>query len=406
MGKRDAAFEYAGQWLDKEHPDGPWYRYWLEGRRVRRRSTGERNLDRARDALIAEAMTQPKTAGEPTDIAMAAVFRHYLDTSFIPRRENPDVPSRTEKEIRRHLRRVGAFMTARSPNKDAYSVAEFDLLQQRAFARQLHGECLKPKSISTLMSCVGAALKYAAKDKVVDTASGERVVRLLKYAPTVMTNETEIAKLVGGEVSRPRQFVPTIGEFADVLDAIEHEHLFRFFMIALTTWARPTAVLEFDVEEQVDFRYGVVDLLKTGKLQTKKRRPIIPLCPTLRDWLTHWDARHPVIWNGGPIREINDAFRSIVRPLGLGEFTPYTIRHFCSSEAIARGANDADRSRMLGHLPKAAAATSAWYEHGTVANYLKSAVDATESLIDDLQGLCGRPLRAPKVLPKQHLRAI
>jgi hypothetical protein len=66
--------------------------------------------------------------------------------------------------------------------------------------------------------------------------------------------------------------------------------------------------------------------------------------------------------------------------------------------AIARGAADPDRSRMLGHLPKAAAATSARYEHGTVANYPKSAVDATESLIHDLQGLCERPLRAPKAV--------
>jgi len=131
-------------------------------------------------------------------------------------------------------------------------------------------------------------------------------------------------------------------------------------------------------EEQIDLRYGLVDLLKTGKLQTKKRRPITPLCPTLRGWLIHWDARHPEIWNGGPIREINDAFRSIVRPMGLAQFIPYTIRHFCSSEAIARGATDPDRSRMLGHLPKAAAATSAWNAHRTVANYLKSAVDTTE----------------------------
>ena len=143
-----------------------------------------------------------------------------------------------------------------------------------------------------------------------------------------------------------------------------------------------------------------------GRRQTKKRRPIIPVTPTLRGWLEHWDTRYPVSWAGGPIREINDAFRSIVRPMGMPDFTPYTLRHFVSSEAIARGASDGDRSRMLAHLPKAAAATSGWYEHGQVAGYLKSAVQATESLFDDLQGLCGRPLRAPAMLSQGHLRAV
>jgi integrase len=249
-------------------------------------------------------------------------------------------------------------------------------------------------------------MSNAAKDKAVETGAGEKVVRLLRYAPTVMTSEAEVAALVGGTVSRQRQFIPTLDETAKVIDAIQHEHMFRYVIIALTTWARPSTILELDVEKQVDFRFGVVDLLPVEKRQTNKRRPIIPLVPTLRGWLEHWNTRYPVLWGGEKIVEINDAFRTIGSPMGLPKFTPYTLRHLANSEALARGGIGEERSRMLGHLPKSQAATTAWYEHGTVANYLKSCVDATESLIDDLEARCRRPLRAPKSLPQATLRLV
>ena len=44
---------------------------------------------------------------------------------------------------------------------------------------------------------------------MVEVEGQERVVRLLRYAPTVLTNEAEIAEIVGGSVSRPRWFIPT-----------------------------------------------------------------------------------------------------------------------------------------------------------------------------------------------------
>lgn len=336
---------------------------------------------------------------------MTAVFRHYLDTSILPRRVNPNKKTRMEMDIRRYFRRVIEHMSTRSQSKEGFSAAEFDLLRQRELAVTLAGEGQSPKSISTTFAMVNAALNYSAKDRIVATDSGERIVRLLRYTPTIMTSETAIAELVGADVSHPRWFIPTVAQCASVIDGIQHDHVFRFFIVALTTWARPTAVLQFSLD-QVDFRFGVVDLLPAGKRQTKKRRPVIPLAPTLRAWLEHWGSPRPIVWGGAPIAEINDAFRRIVRPLGMPEFTPYTLRHFVSSEAIARGASDADRSRMLGHLPKSAAATSSWYEHGIVAGYLKSAIAATESLLDDLQGLCGRPLRAPTTLPQRHLRAV
>lgn len=71
-----------------------------------------------------------------------------------------------------------------------------------------------------------------------------------------------------------------------------------------------------------------------------------------------------------------------------------------SIRAIARSATNPDRSRKLGHLPKAATATSAWYAHGIVANDVKSAVDAMESMIsrDYAEGRC--------LLPNQLLGAI
>jgi len=65
--------------------------------------------------------------------------------------------------------------------------------------------------------------------------------------------------------------------------SVEREHVFMFALTSLSTHGRSEAILEFDIDEQ--YRGGLLHFLRPGEEQTRKRRPIVPACPTLATWL-------------------------------------------------------------------------------------------------------------------------
>jgi hypothetical protein len=89
---------------------------------------------------------------------------------------------------------------------------------------------------------------------------------------------------------------------AMVIDTIfeQDEHAFRYFVIALNTWARPEAIHELNFSSQVDFEYGIINLNPSGRLQTKKRRPVIQLTKNLRCWAQEWRLDDPMQYWGRP----------------------------------------------------------------------------------------------------------
>jgi hypothetical protein len=69
----------------------------------------------------------------------------------------------------------------------------------------------------------------------------------------------------------------------------ERQHIHMFTMIMLSTNARVEAVLELDKSPQV--RDGLIYFNAAGRDQTKKRRSVVPVCPTLAPWLALYDGR-------------------------------------------------------------------------------------------------------------------
>src|SRR5439155_10155079 len=88
-----------------------------------------------------------------------------------------------------------------------------------------------------------------------------------------------------------------------------HENLFRYVVIALNTWARPSAILELSIAAQVDFKAGLVRLNPPGRKQTKKVRPAIPLTDNLRGWLEDWNIDHPIHRNNISLTTIKKVFK-------------------------------------------------------------------------------------------------
>lgn len=93
-------------------------------------------------------------------------------------------------------------------------------------------------------------------------------------------------KDVGGR-NRKKTLEWSPEQVAVILEAaaasIERAHVHRFAMIMLSTHARVEATLELDADDQI--KGGLIDFLRPGEEQTRKRRAIVPVAPTLAPWL-------------------------------------------------------------------------------------------------------------------------
>lgn len=312
----------------------------------------------------------------------------------------------------------------------AYKVSSFTLARQHAFIRWCAERSLSPKTISTYLSTIKAAINFAVRPRLFTDSKGvEREGQMLSAPVFIEVREGEISKITGKPRSKARSFCPSLEQMARFIDCIEgdgfnqdtgrHAALFRYAIIALNTWARPEAITDLNVDEQVDFRNGIVDLNPKGRAQNKKFRPSIRLTDNLKGWLLYWNLQKPIVRgvpgayrryvnHGAPIKHIGNATtKKVAIRAGVPELTPYTIRHFMATRVRAVPGIEVtreERSVWLGHTDPRHRMTS-WYEHQDI-DYLESAARATDAIMSALDKLCTKSLWAPGTTARLGLTVI
>lgn len=122
--------------------------------------------------------------------------------------------------------------------------------------------------------------------------------------------------------------------------------IYKFIAIALGTGSRKTAILEL-TRSQVDLERRMIHLNPTGRRQTKKRRPAVPisddLLPIMKQVVA--DAQGELLLPGGCIKT---AFESAVARAGLKDVTPHTLRHTWATWAAQAGVPLTDIAAVLG----------------------------------------------------------
>lgn len=120
-------------------------------------------------------------------------------------------------------------------------------------------------------------------------------------------------------------------------------------VILLGTAARPSAALEL-TRRQCDLENGLIDLNPPGRLQTDKRRPVIPMCRVLRTWIEAADDGPLAHYLGRPIEYPYQTWRRVRRAARLPEeFTPGCLRHTVASMLRRQGVPPAQIAGFLGH---------------------------------------------------------
>ena len=430
-------FEIGGQWIARVSGRPNLYRFWYDQRagEIRRRSLETTDIDEAKKAVAVLVLNEVAIpAQEPDSTLLVAILDHYytshsdhLSSAHVARRAGALVLQFLEVECR-----MGADV----------KVGEFTKGLQMRFAAWCAGKLgHSPSYISRVLAVIAAACHYSTKSTVRESAEGRLIeTRLLKSMPEICYDIKWLSGITKKPEPQPRDYVPTLEEMASLLDQDSSDVLQRYDIIALNTWARPQAIIDFEVAGQVDFNASLLHLNKPGRKQSNKKRPQIRLTDNLRAWLLHWGENRPlsygskIIENGQTkfIRKsatnikaqfkrrtvrwmlmrdgldgdainglFNEARKGINKPLsdavaaaearGIRRITPYTFRHFMATRV--RGLKEVrvdreQRSLWLGHGRKDA---TSWYESHD-PEFLLEASRATTIIIEQLNGLTQRNL--------------
>lgn len=173
-----------------------------------------------------------------------------------------------------------------------------------------------------------------------------------------------VKHLTRAQVSRPRTHRGSVEQLAAILTyAADTAHprrrpLHAFVVGTLFTLARPSSVFGISTAPERDQWRGDVLLLNPAdRVQTDKRRPILPCPPALKAWLTEVAADPKAKgWlcevAGEPVVSVKTAWNTMLAELGLPmhrEWKPYVLRHTLASLLRDRGATEWDLKGQLGH---------------------------------------------------------
>jgi integrase len=189
--------------------------------------------------------------------------------------------------------------------------------------------------------------------------------------------------------------------------------MFRYTILALNTWARPEAILDLNVETQVDFRLGLIDLNPPGRPQVKNKfRPIIRLTENLRGWLLYWNETKPL--NRAkkgltvPVQSVSaQNFELPCKRAEIPRITPYTLRHYMPTRVrrLPDPPPREERSTWMGHVDPKHRTTEEWYESFD-PYYLAKTAKAVDQVMLALDVFTGKRLFSPNSLPGTGLAVV
>lgn len=150
-----------------------------------------------------------------------------------------------------------------------------------------------------------------------------------------------------------------------------------FILIALHTGARKEAILSL-TWDRVDLDAQRINFAITGRAETKKRRPRLPIPRRLLIALkqAHRRRNGPFVLNidGEPIQRLNRGFMAAARRAGLEGVTPHTLRHTRGTWLAQAGLPMWEIAGWLGQDPETTARIYA-HHHPDFMEAARKAVD-------------------------------
>lgn len=356
-------FEYDGFWLSKRSDTDKLYITWYDPRtgRTKRKSTRTGDVEQAKHQLIQHAkeskrLSSPDRVPSPNETPIWDALSFYLEKQ-VPLGH----PSRAQTNV------ACRFFDAFFQEFDLVYISDLtlDVMEEYpAFRGNLSRKWkaarwqkwskyknwsledieatlpdIKPATIARDLAVLNAALKlYQRRNKVTR----------VPFIPRPSS-----------EAIRERWLTPQ--EFQRLYEAANTQRLKDFIVLAIYTLQRPRFLFDLEVS-QVRLNERIIDFLKLGKQQTKKRRPSIRIAeevvPTLERLIANSKSGYILEYCGKPIT--TDLRRSLLvaaEKAGLNSkdtpvedrVVPYTLRHTGATWLAKEGVDLWQISGMLGH---------------------------------------------------------
>lgn len=161
----------------------------------------------------------------------------------------------------------------------------------------------------------------------------------------------EAPQITAPPPSKPRDRFLSKEQRDQLLAAIETPHVKLFTILALTTGARMSAILDL-TWDRVDLKVGTIDFNPAGRDTTNKRRTVVPINAKAREALeeAHKGALtdHVIEYGGKPVASVKKAIRAASERSGV-PCSPHDFRR-----SAARWMAEADVpmeqiAQFLGH---------------------------------------------------------
>lgn len=129
--------------------------------------------------------------------------------------------------------------------------------------------------------------------------------------------------------SKPRDRHLTREEVQQLLEHIQTPHVRLFVILAVTTGARMSALLDL-TWDRVDLERGFIDLNPAGRHENNKRRAIVPINAragaALREARAGAMSDYVIEYAGGPVKSVKKAIKSAASRASV-PCSPHVFRH-------------------------------------------------------------------------------
>ena len=323
-------------WVGQETGSDNWYVYWYEPgtARVKRRSTGSRDRKEA-DAALGRFITARAETVEiieperftpvlpPDRFAVETAIRHYLEQR-VSDLSSQQTAAYCAQALLKHL--TGTMVGHLTP---------------AAWKRYGRERGVKPATVRREQGFLRAAINLCVKDG------------LLTVAP-----DFDLAPMGAGRTRALDE-----SEIESLLSECHEPHLRLFVLLALNTGARRGAILDL-TWPQIDLVNGRINLNPADRVQTAKRRAVVPVSETLGAALQEAQSvacsLYVVAYRGQPVSSIKTALGHACERAGLKGVTSHTLRHTAGTLMAKAGIDLWVIAQLLGH---STAKTSELYAH-------------------------------------------
>lgn len=298
-----------------------YYIRWTENGRSRERTTGQSEFRRAEEAFAAWLLERGRAGNfsprSPDKTAIADVLADYANEHG-PRTSAPD---RIAYAVDRLL--------------EFWDASAVDAIRPETCRRYKAERGASDGTVRRELGVLRAAVNHAVKEGRLTAAP----FVWLPPAPPAKDRwltRSEAAALLRGARSEPSVRL----------------HLPLFVLLGLYTGARKEAILSLRWT-QIDLVRNRIDLNTSGRRQTNKRRPIIPI-PRRLGWFlrkAHQRASCPYVIhrNGRRLSDVKKGFAAACKRAGLIGVTPHTLRHTAGTWMAQCGVGLWEIGGYLGH---------------------------------------------------------